>query len=355
MTWPHWQRYVERFVAPDGRVIDRTAGDRSTSEGQAYGLFFSLVANDRGRFDRILGWTADNLAQGDLGAHLPAWHWGKRRDGRWGVIDGNAASDADLWIAYALLEASRLWREPRYATLARRLLATVAKREVATLPSLGPMLLPAPQGFALEGGRGWRLNPSYVPPQVLRRLAREGGPWGAVLASSVRMIRESAQKGVVADWVLYAPRRGFGADPVSGRTGSYDAIRSYLWVGMLPDGDPARGELEGATRGLLRVLAERGTLPERIDVRTLHGRGDAPVGFYAALLPLASETDPATARALEDRVSGAAKDGLYGDPPTYYDQNLVLFARGFLEGRYRFAPDGHLVTAWEGRCGASRR
>jgi endoglucanase len=355
VTWPHWTRYVEQFVAGDGRVIDRTAGDRSTSEGQSYALFFSLVANDRALFDEVLRWTEDNLAQGDLGAHLPAWLWGKRRDGSWGVVDPNAASDADIWIAYTLLEAARLWSEPRLAGVGRRLLENVARREVVTLPSLGPMLLPAPHGFAVEGGRAWRLNPSYVPPQLLRRLAREGGPWSAVLASSVRMMRESARRGVVADWVLYQPRRGFASDPVSGRTGSYDAIRSYLWVGMLPEADPARRELEPATAGLLRVLAERGALPEKIDVRTLRGRGTAPVGFYAALLPLATSADPAVARALDERVTRAAKDGLFGDPPTYYDQNLVLFARGFMEDRFRFAPDGSLVVAWEGRCEASRR
>jgi endo-1,4-beta-D-glucanase Y len=33
------------------RVIDRQGGDRTTSEGQSYGLFFALVANDRARFE----------------------------------------------------------------------------------------------------------------------------------------------------------------------------------------------------------------------------------------------------------------------------------------------------------------
>jgi endoglucanase len=354
VSWPHWARYVEAFVSNDGRVIDRT-DERTTSEGQAYALFFALVANDRPLFERVLRWTEDNLARGSLAEHLPAWHWGRRKYGTWAVVDANSASDADLWLAYALLEASRLWSEPRHGALARDLLANVAANEVVTLPSLGPMLLPGPHGFAVEGGRAWRLNPSYLPPQVLRRLAREPGPWSEVLRSSVRMLRETAARGVVADWVLYAPRHGFSADPVKGRVGSYDAIRSYLWVGMLPADDPARRALAPATSGLLRVLDERGVLPERIDVRTLRGDGRAPVGFYAALLPLAGAADPGRARALEDRVAAAARDGLYGDPPTYYDQNLVLFARGFTEGRFRFTADGELETAWVARCASSRR
>jgi endo-1,4-beta-D-glucanase Y len=351
--WPHLERYAAAFVSGDGRVIDRTDGDRTTSEGQAYALFFSLVAGDRALFDRLLRWTENNLAQGDLASHLPAWKWGRDRAGRWGVLDANSASDADLWLAYALLEAGRLWAEPRYGELGRRVVANVAAREVSNLPGLGPMLLPAPRGFELDGGRGWRLNPSYLAPQVLRRLAGAGapGPWSAVLADSLKVYRETARRGFVADWVLYG-RRGFAADPTTGPVGSYDAIRSYLWIGMLSPDDPARAELAAAASGPLRVLAERGELPERIDLRSLAPRGRAPVGFYAALLPLAA--GGGAAPAIEARLDGAVKDGLYGDPPTYYDQNLALFGRGFAEGRWRFGADGELAPAWEGACSAQR-
>ena len=69
-SWPLWNRYAGTFISGDGRVIDRTAGDRTTSEGQAYALFFSLVANDRALFQRLLAWTEQNLAQGDLARFL---------------------------------------------------------------------------------------------------------------------------------------------------------------------------------------------------------------------------------------------------------------------------------------------
>ena len=354
--WPHWSRYVQAFVSGDGRVIDRTAHDRTTSEGQAYALFFAVVANDPALFGRILRWTEENLARGDLTHRLPAWAWGRRSDGSWGILDANSASDADLWLAYALLEAGRLWSERRYDALARSVLSNVAAREVANLPALGPTLLPGASGFTVEDGHAWRLNPSYVPLQVLRRVAsaQPDGPWRKVLASSIRMVRESAPRGVVPDWVLYS-RRGFSADPVKGRVGSYDAIRVYLWLGMLPRGDPARRDLEPATGGPLRLLAERGALPEEIDAGSLRGKGEAPVGFYAALLPLAASRDPATGARLETRLSAALKDGLYGSPPAYYDQSLNLFGRGFIEGRFGFAADGRLVPAWEKTCDTAHR
>jgi endoglucanase len=353
-AWPQWSRYLAAFVSPDGRVIDRTAGDRSTSEGQAYALFFSLVAGDRASFDRVLRWTRDNLADGDLTRNLPSWHWGKRRDGTWGVIDANSASDADVWMAYALLEAGRLWSERGYLDLAERMLANVSSREIAALGGLGPMLLPGPHGFVLDRGRAFRLNPSYEPPQVLRRLAAAGapGPWAEVLASSERMLRASAPNGAAPDWILYRPRGGFLPDPVHGGKGSYDAIRVYLWIGM----DPQAGELAQAPSALLRLLHQQGRIPEQIDVASLRGRGEAPVGFYAALLPLArARGDAAAAQAIERRVSSSERNGLYGDPPAYYDQNLILFGKGFADGRYRFGNDGRLMTEWESRCVGSAR
>jgi endoglucanase len=357
-AWPQWARYAEAFISPDGRVIDRSANDRSTSEGEAYALFLSLVAGDRATFDRVLRWTRDNLADGDLNRNLPSWHWGKRRDGSWGVLDANSASDADVWMAYALLEAGRLWSERGYSELADRMLANISSREIASLGALGPMLLPGPQGFVVDRGRAFRLNPSYQPLQVLRRLAASGapGPWAEVLASSERMLRASAPRGVAPDWILYRAKGGFLPDPVHGRKGSYDAIRVYLWVGMLPQGDPETAQLAENLSALLTLLDEQGKVPEQIDAGTLRAKGEAPVGFYAALLPLALvRGDKSAVDAIGRRVSSAERNGLYGDPPAYYDQNLVLFGKGFTDGRYRFGNDGRLTTAWESRCVGSAR
>ncbi len=334
--WPHWQRYLETFVSHDGRVIDQ---DRTTSEGQAYALFFALVANDRALFAHLLDWTADNLAHGDLAHRLPAWSWGQRRDGSWGTLDENSASDADLWLAYDLLEAGRLWSEPRYDALARRLLATIAAREVKDLDGLGPMLLPGAEGFTT--GREVRLNPSYQPPQLLKRFsaAHLPGPWSGILASAEKMLRTIGT--VAPDWVLYAPQRGFAPDAKTGATGSYDGIRVYLWYGMEP-GDS----------GPRTLPAKLDALPERIDARTQQKSGTAPIGFYGALLPGA---DAPGRRLIEERLAAADRGGLYGEPPRYYDQNLILFGRGFVEGRFRFTPDGALAPAWEKQCLGSAR
>src|SRR5262245_59484834 len=82
---PLWKSYTAQFMDDQTRVIDHDDGERTTSEAQAYSMFFALVANDRPRFDRLLQWTELNLASGDLAAHLPAWLWGRDpKTNRWG-------------------------------------------------------------------------------------------------------------------------------------------------------------------------------------------------------------------------------------------------------------------------------
>src|SRR3984885_7548653 len=173
--WPAYRTFVERFVQADGRVIDySTPTQQTTSEGQSYAMFFALVANDRATFDRLLGWTRTNLAANQFDAtngRLPSWQWGKKPDGSFGVLDPNSASDSDLWIAYDLLQAGRLWHEPAYTQLGMALAAQIVKQEVVDLPGLGQMLLPGPQGFKV--GDVTRLNPSYLPLAVLRALAHD--------------------------------------------------------------------------------------------------------------------------------------------------------------------------------------
>lgn len=355
VEWPLWEAYVDRFVSEDGRVMEHSAGDRTTSEAQAYAMFFALVANDRETFERLLEWTENNLASGDLSKNLPAWQWGEDERGRWQVLDDNSASDADLWLIYVLHQSDRLWTVPRHRRLAAGLTVQVLEKEVVLLPEEGPMLLPGARGFDADGTRPMRLNPSYLPVQLLRGLAAESHEekWSGLIENTVRLIRAVSRRGLVPDWASYDEKLGFTFDPKTGATGSYDAIRVYLWSGMLPEEEPHRPELLSLTGGLLRAWRRRGRVPERVDVRTGQPQSDrsGPIGFYAALLPAARALgDGETLTGVLARVRDGRTDGLFGDPPSYYDQNLLLFALGYLEGRYRFSSKGHLQTEWEQRC-----
>jgi endo-1,4-beta-D-glucanase Y len=348
-AWPAWHAFEAQFLHEGDRVIDPASPRAHTvSEGQAYALFFALVAGDRGRFERTLRWTEDNLAAGDLAQRLPAWQWGRREDGTWGVLDANSASDADLWLAYCLGEAGRLWRERRYLALASVLAERILREETAELPGLGRSLLPGPQGFAAGAGR-WRLNPCYAPPFLMRWFAARSADarWAELRVSSLRVLRESAPRGLAPDWAGYRADTGFDRAPADAadRIGSYDAVRVYLWLGLTDAGDPARAGLLQHFAPMAELVERNGVPPRSVDVFDGTVQGEGPAGFSAALLPfLAACGHGGAARAQAQR--------LIQQPPAadaYYEQALALFASGWREGRYAFGADGGLLPAWH-RC-----
>jgi endo-1,4-beta-D-glucanase Y len=98
-----WQSYARRFISPEGRVVLSERGGESISEAQAYALMRALWAGDEAAFGRVYAWTQGHLSRVKVhGDHLLAWHWGKKPDGSWGVLDWNTAADADLDYAMAL-------------------------------------------------------------------------------------------------------------------------------------------------------------------------------------------------------------------------------------------------------------
>lgn len=342
---PLYQSYARRFQDKQIRVIDHDAGDRTTSEAQAYAMFFALVADDRSRFDALLRWTEVNLASGDLTAHLPAWLWGRDKSNRWRVLDANPAADADVWMAYTLLEAGRAWNDPRYTSVGTALARRVAEEEVADVPGVGVVLLPAPKGF--HPGNAYRLNASYMPLQLFTRLAQflPDGPWQEVAEHIPAVVSASSPHGFVTDWIEFSPNKGFTPSQV----GSYDAIRVYLWAGMLDPGAPGRDTVLRSVQGMADWLRSHALPPEtaKLDGAVTVGRGS--VGFSAALLPYLSaigEKDLAEAQHARVRSDLDPKTGLYGKPGRYYDQNLALFGLGWIERRFWFDSRGALNTPW---------
>lgn len=344
-VWPAWERFRDQFINDGGRVSDPAQAGQTTSEGQSYALFFSLVANDRAAFDRVLRWTENNLAGGDLTSRLPAWQWGKRADGTWGVLDDNAAADSDLWIAYALAEAARLWKAPRYGALGELLAGRILREETADLPGLGRTLLPGPRGFH-EASDLWRLNPSYVPLQLVRRLAAHypQSGWRQLVPTSIELIVRSAPLGFAPEWIAYKANAGFQTDPVTQGVGSFNAIRVYLWAGMLAQNDPMRAVLLSTFTPMVQHVVAQGTPPLEVNSRTGAARGNGSAGFSAALLPLLTTAkQPEALRQQRLRIDAQAP---LERTDNYYDQVLTLFGLGWAEDRYRFARDGALIPRW---------
>lgn len=342
-----WKSYQAGFTDNQVRVIDHDAGDRTTSEGQAYGMFFALVANDRSEFDGLLRWTEKNLAQGNLGANLPAWLWGHGKDNQWHVLDTNSASDADIWMAYSLLEAGKAWNEPRYTKLGLALAHQIAAQEVVNIPGVGEMVAPGAKGF--QHGSTYRLNCSYVPLQLILGLGQfvPDGPWKKVAAAIPAVIKDSAPQGFVSDWTDIKIDGGLQATPT---VGSYDAIRVYLWAGMLDKATPHRDELLKSLYGMAAYLRTKPLPPAKVQPDGTVADPKGPVGFSAALLPYAAALGDMKIQGQEMSLVQAGfnpQSGLYGNPAKYYDQNLALFGLGFEQQQFSFDANGQLQLKWK--------
>lgn len=342
-----WRSYVAGFMDNQVRVIDHDAGDRTTSEGQAYGMFFALVANDRPHFDGLLRWTETNLAEGDLSTHLPAWLWGHEANNQWGVIDHNPASDADLWMAYTLLEAGKAWNEPRYTKIGLALTHQIAEQEVVQVPGLGTTLLPAPTGF--QHGSTYRLNASYMPLQIILGLSHfvPDGPWEKVAASVLAVISKSAPHGFVSDWTDFKAAPELQATP---GIGSYDAIRVYLWAGMLDTATPNQDSVLKSILGMANYLHTNPRPPAKVRPDGSIEDPNSPVGFSAGLLPYAAalhEDQIENQQMSQVQSQLKPQTGLFGAPARYYDQNLALFGLGFLQQQFSFDSEGALKLKWK--------
>lgn len=354
-VWPQWESFKTAYIE-NGRVVDRSdARQITTSEGQSYGMFFALVANDRASFDQLLRWTQTELAAGDLGSYLPAWLWGhldqvpsSRLNRPMGVIDNNSASDSDLWIAYSLIEAGRLWNHYYYTSLGYLLLEQIRRYEVVDVPGLGLSVLPAPKGFGNGDGKV-RLNPSYVPLQILDRFAElyPEQDWQEISAASLQLILQSMPKGYSSNWVEVDAGRGV-KNLVLGE-GSYDAIRNYLWAGMLSDANPNKARIAAVMKPMALAVEKNAAPPEKIDTATGNYSGAGPFGFSAAMLPFLAQYNMSDVLNQQRRRANQGWDDAHGDS-RYYNSVLSLFGLGWDQGYFQFAENGALLPAWQSGC-----
>ncbi len=347
--WPQWETFKAHFISAEGRVLDVGSKQSiTTSEGQSYALFFALVANDQATFDKVLDWTQTHLAEGDLSTRLPAWKWGINKQNQEAILDSNPASDSDLWIAYALSQAAQLWQERRYSVLAAVMAKRIIREETAYLPNLGLSLLPGPHGFEFDNTR-WKLNPSYVPLFILKQLSQlyPNSPWQQLHDSSAKMIIESSPRGLSPDWVMYQADKGFYHDKTTTDIGSYNAIRVYLWAGMMADDAPFRNELITHFKPMSNHVINKAKAPLNVYAKTGKAERIGPLGFDAALLPLlATYKETQTMTAIQQQLM---VDTTF-TKTRYYDSVLYLFGIGAVNKLYNIDQFGKLIPRWSNEC-----
>lgn len=367
-VWDEWEDFKKTNVSvfdSGARVIDYSDSRRiTTSEGQSYAMFFALVAGERELFDKLLCWTEENLAAGDLTKNAPAWLWGKNvktvrvsgEDGTvsnktvaaWEVLDSNNATDSDMWIAYSLLEAGRLWKRPDYTAKGRAMLV-VLKSQTRHIRQLGHVLLPGKVGF--ESKKGVLLNPSYYPLFIFKRFAAEDAFFTEVCDASLRAVIRSAPDGYAPDWARFDYAGNLTAE--RDNLGSYNAIRTYMWAAMTAQNDPAYDILKKQFSAMIDTTMRLRLPPEKVDLNTLKINRTGPDSFGACLLAYMDSIAEDQGEEASYRNDGSRTASFIRtliahrtmEPDSYYSNVLSLYAIGFDRRYFAFAPDGRVLVS----------
>lgn len=231
---PAWAAYRVRFVQADGRVVDTGNKNVSHTEGQGYAMLFAVANNDPATFDPVWTWTRDTLRRPD---GLFSWRYAPGETNP--IADKNNATDGDLMICWALLQAARLWDRPDYHDAALTL-ANAIKSNLIINEDGDAYLLPGVDGFTGDDKRV--LNLSYWIFPALQQLSTETHEpiWQQTIATGLRLL-ETARFGehrLPTDWIETSgelrPAETF--PPHFG----YDAVRIPLYVIWANLATPAR-------------------------------------------------------------------------------------------------------------------
>lgn len=218
-----WRVFKQQFVDQQGRVIDAGQGNASHSEGQGFAMLLAVHHDDRTSFDHLWTWTQQHLQVRD--DSLLAWRW----DPQLGVVDKNNASDADLFVAWALLRANDKWHSPDYLAASQKIAQDIRKKLLRKAPQ-GLVLLPGLEGF--DKPEGLTINLSYWVLPALREIGRaDPAPeWDELAKTGIAMLQYSrfGRWGLPPDWLKLEDK----VSPADGfpERFSYDAVRIPLYL-----------------------------------------------------------------------------------------------------------------------------
>ncbi|MCX7375071.1 MAG: glycosyl hydrolase family 8, partial [Alphaproteobacteria bacterium] len=226
-----WGQFRSRFMAPDGRIIDTGNRNISHSEGQGWGMLMALAADDRASFERIWAWTRRTLDRPRDA--LSAWRF--RPQAANPVEDMNNATDGDLFLAWALLEAGRIWGATEHTESGQAIGRDILRLLVRPAGGMA-LLLPGARGF--ERRDHVIVNPSYYCFPALRVLAA-GVPdpaWLRVAGDGLSLLRAArfGRWGLPPDWLsVHKQDRRLTLPSNWAPRFSYDAVRVPLYLGWV--------------------------------------------------------------------------------------------------------------------------
>ncbi|MFK7749231.1 MAG: glycosyl hydrolase family 8 [Kordia sp.] len=230
-TYAIWKKkYVTSDGCPEGakRILFDDMS-HTVSEGIGYGLLASAMMKDKTTFDAFYKY---------YNAHLDAnglMNWKIDSTGK--MVGENAATDADVDVAYALLLAHKLIEDEYYLAEAKKIIGLIKKHMVE------------PGTYVLKAGDAWggsmTTNPSYFAPAYFKVFAEvmNDDSWNKVSDKCYEILFKSwnPETGLVPDWCKVdgtTPADNVSWAKYGGKAYYYDAARTpwriskdYVWFG----------------------------------------------------------------------------------------------------------------------------
>ena len=345
-----WQTYRADFITADGRVREPPplGYNETTSEAQAYAMLRAAWLGDRLTFDRTWHWTQAHLQV--RGYALFGWLWGRTQTGRWMLLSGNSAADADEDIALALVFAAHRWPEGSYLMDARAVISGIWTREVIVVRRV-PYLVAGDWAAYLQPQIV--VNPSYLAPYAYRVFAAEDPThaWKQLVASSYRVLdrctwsrlNEGASVGLPPNWCVLSPdgATAHAYWATGGDVYGSDAFRVMWRVALDYEWNGAPQAISYLRRS--QFLRREWSLHHRLLAQYQHdGSGDQQRGeeptTYAGDIGDFMAVDPAAARSiLREKLlvtlHRKQSSAYWGDRTDYYAQNWIWFGVALSEHR----------------------
>lgn len=305
-----WSAFKTAHLGLDGSVMDDST-QIIHSEGQSYAMLLAVRNGDRPAFD--LAW---NFAKRKLRRPDRLFSW-KLENGQ--VADDNNASDAEIVMAWSLIEAGRSW-DGGYMAEASELVALIrAKLIVPVADPANPsatllLVLPGVNGFQSEDG-AITLNPSYWVFPAFDAFARIDDPvfWGDVSRSGERIVALASARGFTPNWLSFPSMKP--AAGLSSRS-SYDALRVPLWMAWSGRSSPTftawrqlwRDRQAAWIDSSTGEVATFGPGPEQLSVLALLDRVASAPGSGLSAMPITGLRTPYYASAITQLVRMAWKE-----------------------------------------------
>lgn len=332
-----WTKYKQKFLNFDGRILDHSNNDLTTSEGQSYAMLRAVWTDDKPTFDLLWKWTKDNLKRPN--DHLLGWRWGQQPDGHYGFFPNggdNSATDADSDIALSLLYASRRWNDPHYQDEALPLISDIYKYETDT--SQGKRYLVA--GNWAQGSSELVINPSYFSPYAWRVFAQvdKQDDWLSLINPAYELLNQAGD--LPPDWLAIDRQTGTIKAPSQAQLSqnySYDAMRVpwRIYLDYQFNQEPQAAQY---LQSHFQTLKNEYTQSHYLSSGYTHDghqltNYESPV-MYATALGYFMLTDPKTADEIyQNKILKLYSNSLdtFNDNLPYYEQNWLWFGAALKE------------------------